>query len=191
MAQSFSTNATRSNARTAGVAAALVAVVMIAQALLKSILGVLGNLAYSSGYEGFPLGNLFSPFYGGLMSFGTSVLPIVVGVFLAFWLLVPLTADLRVPRVALRALIASAIASAVSLVISVFFSLLGAVANDGPMFGNSFPNVEGFGYSIGQSIFGAVQSVLYTFVNVTPLVILAGFLAWFWVSKGRPAASEL
>ena len=192
MAQSIKENATRANARTAGAAAIVVATVMIVQSILQAIIGVFGNLSYgavdgNSGY--FQLQNVFAPVAGIAQSLGTSILPIAIGVFLAFWLVVPLTADLRVIQVVLRSLIASAIASAISLVITIVFSIGGALASSGPFFGNRFPSTDG-SYVL-NSFLGGVQSVFSTFVGVTPLIVLAGFLAWLWISKGRPAASEL
>ena len=190
MAQSIKENATRANARTAGAAALVVAVVMIAQAILQAIIGVFSSLGYGAGGNGAAyLQTAFSPVVGAVQSLGTSILPIAIGVFLAFWLVVPLTADMRVTRVVLRSLIASGIASAVSLVITVIASLGGAFASAGPFFGNAFPGADGS--YLYYSFIGGVQSVFSTFVGVTPLVILAGFLAWFWVSKGRPKASEI
>ena len=192
MAQSIKANATRANARTAGAAAIIVAVVMLAQAVLQAIISVIGNLAYGAGDTSggyFQLQNTFAPIGGVVQSLGTSILPIAIGVFLAFWLIVPLTADLRVTRVVLRSLLASAIASAVSLVITLVFSVFSAVASAGPFFSNSFPIADGS--SVFYSFVGGVQSVFYTFVGVTPLVVLAGFLAWLWVSKGQPKASEI
>ena len=190
MPQSIKENATKSNARTAGVAAAAVAVVMLVQAILQGIIGVFSNLAYGSanpegGY--FQLQNTFAPIVGVAQSFGSSILPIAIGVFLAFWLVVPLTSELRVLAVVVRSLIASAIASAVSLVITIIFAAGGAIASAGPFFGNSFPNTDGS--FIFYSLVGGIQSVFSTFVGVTPLIVLAGFLVWFWVSKPRPAAS--
>ena len=192
MPQSIKENATRANARTAGAAAIIVAAVMIVQAILQAIISVFSNLGYGAanpdgGY--FQLQNTFAPVAGIAQSLGTSILPIAIGVFLAFWLVVPLTADMRVTQVVLRSLLASAIASAVSLVITILFSLGGAFASAGPFFGNRFPSADGS--FVLYSFLGGVQSVFSTFVGVTPLVVLAGFLAWLWISKGRPAASEL
>jgi hypothetical protein len=192
MAQSIKENATRAHARTAGAAAVVVAAVMIIQAVLQAVLGLFGSLAYAAaeGNDGyFRVQDAFAPISNAFVSLGTSVLPITIGVFLAFWLVVPLTADLRVPRVVVRSLVASAIASAVSLVITLVFSVANALMSAGPLFSNSFPRADGS--SLFYSVFGGLQSVLYTFVAVTPLVVLAGFLAWLWVSRGRPAASEL
>ena len=190
MAQSLKENATRANARTAGAATVVVAAVMIVQAILQAIIGVFSNLGYgAAGGNVDYLQNTLAPVVGAAQSFGTSILPIAIGVFLAFWLVVPLTADMRVTRVAVRSLIASAIASAVSLVITVISSIGGAYATSGPFFGNSFPGTDGT-YFV-YSFVGGLQSVFSTFIGVTPLIVLAGFLAWLWVSRGRPAASGI
>lgn len=188
MAQSMRENVSRAHARTAGIAAGVVAAGMIVQSVLQAVISVFGNLTYSvANGEGifrsqFP----FEPIAALFVSFGTSVLPIAAGVFLAFWAVVPLTAQLRIGRVVLRSLVASAIASVVSLVISAVYSVGSSVAT-GPFFANSFPRPDGV--SLFYSLFGAVQSVLYTFVSVTPLVMLAGVLVWLWAAKSRPAAS--
>jgi len=192
MAQSMKENATRANARTAGVAALIVGVVMIVQSILQAAIGVVSTLGYGLGAGGSSVGDLrttFAPVVAGMQSFGTSVLPIAIGVFLAFWLVAPLAADMRVTRVVLRSLVASGVASAVSLAITVVASLGGAFASSGPFFGAAFPAADGSIFYF--SFIGGVQSVFSTFVGVTPLVILAGFLAWFWSSKGRPKASEI
>jgi hypothetical protein len=190
MAQSLKENATKANARSAGAAAVIVAGVMILQAILQAIIGIFSALAFGAADGGdgyFQVQNVFAPVAQAFQSLGTSVLPIAIGVFLAFWLVVPLSSELRVVQVVLRSLLASVIASAVSLVITIVLSFGGAFASSGPFFGNAFPNPDGS--FLLYSVLGGIQSVFYTFVSVTPLVILAGFLAWLWISKGRPAAS--
>ena len=190
MAQSKTENARRANARTAGAAALLVAAVMIGQGIVQAIVGVFGNLAYASDPDGIgfqqPL-DTFGPVSDLAVAFGTSVLPIAIGVFLAFWLLVPLSANLRIAGVLQRALAASAVASAVSLVFSAVFSVGSVLASAGPLFGNAFPRPDGS--LLFDSLFSAVQSVLYTFVAVTPVVLLAGVVVWLWAAKDRPVAS--
>lgn len=178
MAQSLQQRATRANAVPAGVAAGIVGAVMLVQALLRSILSVFSTLAFSGGFGAGDLdaGSVFAPVGGFFVEVGTNVLPVALGVFFAFWLLVPLTADLRVPRVALRSLVAAAVGSAVALVFTAVYSGWGVLFGGGDFFYNSA---------------STVQSALYTFVSIVPLVMLAGFLAWFWVSKGRPRASAL
>jgi hypothetical protein len=175
MAQSLQERATRANARTAGAAAGIVIAVVAVQAILRAIIAVFGAIAYSTTGEGY-LQNVFTPVGGLGIEFGTTVLPVAIGVFLAFWLLVPLTADLRVSGVALRSLAAAGIGAALSLVFTAVYS------GSSLLFGAQ---------SLVSALFGTVQSALYTFVGVTPVVLLAGFLAWLWVSKARPTASAV
>jgi len=188
MQQSIQQNATRANARTAGAAAGIVAAVMVVQTVLGAIVSFFGNLGYGAG-NGDMFGglNAYNPLVGTFQQFTTSVLPIAAGVFLAFWLVVPITADLALARVVVRSLVAAAIASAVSLVISVVFALATAVSTAGPLFGNSFPVPDGG--SLVFSLVGSIQSVAFTFLSTTPLIVLAGVLVWLWVSKRASPAS--
>ena len=176
MAQPIKENATRANAVPAGVAAGIVFAVMVVQAILRSIVGVFSTLTLSGGRGSFYPGDVFAPVGGFFTEFATNILPVTIGVFAAFWLLVPLTSDLRVARVALRSLVAAGVAALLVLVFTSVYSGWGVIFGGGDFF---------------YGVFGTVQSVLYTFIGVTPLVMLAGFLAWFWVSKGGPKASVL
>jgi hypothetical protein len=176
MAQSIKENATRANAVPAGVAAGIVFAVMVVQAILRTVVGVFSAITLSGGRGSFYPGDVFAPVGQLVTEFGTNILPVTIGVFAAFWLIAPLTADLRVARVALRSLVAAGVASLLVLVFTSVYSGWGVIFGGGDFF---------------YGLFGMVQSVLYTFIGVTPLVMLAGFLAWFWVSKGRPRASAL
>jgi hypothetical protein len=193
MPQWIQQNATRANARTAGVAAAIVAVVMLAQSLLQTAFWISSNLAYLA--DDAP-GTLYALSPGGASpvgslvgTFGTSIVPIAVGVFLAFWIVVPIGAEHRVVGVVLRSLAASGVASGVSLVFTLVAAVGGALLPTGPYFGDSF--AQSGGYPGFSAIVAGVQSVLATFVNVTPLVVLAGVLAWFWLARPRTAASGI
>ena len=173
MTLSLQERATRANARTAGAAAAIVVAVIVVQAILRAVIAVFSTIAYSTTEQSY-LQNVFAPVGNLGFEFGTTVLPGAIGVFLAFWLLVPLTADLRVAGVALRSLAAAGVGSGLSLVFTALYS------GTSLLFG---------GQSLANAVFGTVQSALYTFVGVTPVVLLAGFLAWLWISKAQPAAS--
>jgi hypothetical protein len=179
MAQPASQRATRETARTAAAAAGLVIAVLIVQAFVRTIISVFGNAVYS----GFASGSdVFSPLSSFFITFGTTVLPAAIGVFLAFWFIVPLTAELRVVAVVLRSLTASAVAAVVTLVFTSVFAAGGALTSTGAPFGSDFPS----GMDVAYAAFGTVQTVLYTFLSVTPLVMLVGVLVWLRVSKPRP-----
>jgi hypothetical protein len=182
MAQSVNEKATASNARTAAAAAGLVVAVLIAQVFVRSIISMFGNAVYS----GFALGgDPFAPLGSLVVTIGTSVLPVAIGVFLAFWFIVPLTADLRIAPVLLRSLIAAGVAAVVTLVFTSVFAAGGAFTSAGAPFGESFPR----GMDVAYAVFGTVQTVLDTLIGIIPLVLLVGVLVWLWFSKPRAGAS--
>ena len=173
MTQSLQERATRANARTAGAATAIVIVVVAVQAILRAVIAVFSTIAYTATEQSY-LRDVFTPVGSLGVEFATSVLPVAIGVFLTFWLLLPLAADLRIAGVAVRSLAAAGVGAALALVFTALYS------GSSLLFGAQ---------SLGYALFGTVQSALYTFVAVTPVVLLAGFLAWLWISKDRPAAS--
>jgi hypothetical protein len=166
-------NTTRANARTAGAAAAIVAAVLIAQSILRAIVGVISNLANGS-ITGYNLQYSLNPLGEGVITFATSVVPSALGVFLAFWVLVPLTADLRIGRVVLRSLVAAAVAAVLTCLFTGVYAFGDAVLRGGDFF---------------YAVFGTVQTTFYAFISVTPLVLLVGVLVWLWLSKPAPSAS--
>jgi hypothetical protein len=159
------------------VAAGLVLAVTVAQQILSSIVNGVSNLAYAAfnGYGGF---NPFVDFFGALF---VTVLPFAVGVFLAFWVLVPLTAELAWTTVLVRAVVAAAIGAALALVATVVFGFFSALASAGPMFGGSFPSVE-LGNGFSGFVYG-FQSAVSSFISLAPLVALAAVLTWLWLGK--------
>ncbi|GAB2448680.1 hypothetical protein HD599_001845 [Conyzicola lurida] len=166
-------NTTRANARTAGAAAAIVAAVLVAQSVLRAIVGAISNLA-AGGIAGNVQYSL-NPLGEGVISFATSVVPSALGVFLAFWVLVPLTADLRIGRVVLRSLVAAAAAAVLTCLFTGVYAFGDAILRGGDFF---------------YAVFGTVQTTFYAFISVTPLVLLVGVLVWLWLSKPAPAAAE-
>jgi hypothetical protein len=122
-----------------------------------------------------------------VLGFGTSVLPVALGVFLAFWLLVPLSAELRVLQVVVRSLIASAVAAALSLVFASIFAAGGGYGSSRGLFAGSFPFPNAV--DLAYAVFGTVQTVFSSFLYQTPLILLVGVLVWLWAAKPRPDAS--
>jgi hypothetical protein len=176
-------NATRSTARTAAVAACLVLAVQVVQAVLGILFSVLGGIIYF-GSGDVPVSALNMSMIGLAMS----GLPFAVGVFLAFWCVVPLTGSSSLPQTLLRSFVAEVIATIVSFVVTSISALGGVFTSDGrPLFGNSFP--FGDAADVGFAVYGTLQTTLYSFVSLTPLVMLAGLLAWFWTARPSPAAS--
>jgi hypothetical protein len=195
MARSMSHNATRATARVAGVAALLVAGVMLVQAIMQSMIDSFGLLAFAASpvAVGYPLGaGVVESLASTAAALALSIVPVALGVFLAFWLLVPVTAELRVVRVVLRSVAAAGIATAVVLAVGAVSAIGGVLASAGPLFGNAFPRPDGT--ILVHSFASLVQSALFTFVAVTPVVVLAGVVVWLWIAKtapGRPAPGEV
>jgi hypothetical protein len=195
MARTMSTTATRATARSAGVAALLVAGVMLVQTVMHSAIDAFGLLAYAAspvaaGYRlrADDVASLASTATGA----GFSIVPLALGVFLAFWLVVPVTAELSVTRVVLHSLAAAGIAAAVALAVGVLSAVGRILESAGPLFGNTFPRPDGS--ILGPSLREVVQSALFTCVAVTPVVILAGLVVWLWIARtapGGPAAGEV
>ena len=190
MARSMSHKATRATARVAGVAALLVAGVTLVQAMMQSVIDAFGLLAYSASPAavGYPPGDVSGSLLSTAAILGVSIVPVALGVFLAFWLVVPLTAGLPVVRVLLRSLAAAGIASVVALVLGTLGAVARVVSSSGPVFGNAFPRPDGS--ILGRSLFEVVQSVLFTFIAVTPVVVLAGMVVWLWISRTAPDRPE-
>jgi hypothetical protein len=186
VAQTIRDRATRANARTAGIAAALVAAVLVVQTVVGTVVYAFGDLVYSGLGQA---SDVAGPLGGMVTSFGTTVLPVTLGVFLAFWCIVPLTAELRLMQVVLRSLIASAVVALVSLVFSSVFAAGGGYGfrSSTGLFGGSFPFPSAM--DVAYAVFGTVQSVVSGFLYQTPLVMLVGVLVWLWGARPRQDAS--
>jgi len=188
MTQPLSERMTRERATPAFHAAGGVAVVLLAQLLLTTLLSVVSYLGYGS--AGSPTGTwdlptLFSPFLGFWSGLLGEIVPFGVGVFLALWLIVPLSAAQGVVRVAIRSIAASAIGAGVSFLALAVYGAGAALASVGPWFGDSMPRFDG--YSVLFAITSALQSAAVQFIQNTPLVVLAGILVIYLATLGRGA----
>ena len=189
MTQSLNDRMTRDRARPALRVGGGVAAVLFAQLLLTTALSVVSYLGY--GGLGSPTGawdlpTLFSPFLGFWNGLLGQIVPFGVGVFLAVWLIVPLSASLGVVRVAIRSIAASAIGALVSFLVLAVFGAGTALASVGPWFGGSMPRFDG--YSLVFAATSALQTAAVQFVQNTPLVVLAGILVIYLATLGRGEA---
>jgi hypothetical protein len=177
MTHSLSERMTRERARPAARASGGVAVVLILQLLISTVLSVISYIGY--GAVGSPSGlwdtqTLFSPFLGFWYSLAGQIVPFAIGVFLAFWLVVPLAASQGVVRVVVRSVAASAIGALVSFLALAVYGVGTALASVGPWFGGSMPRFDGYPVVLAAS--NALQNAALQFVQNTPLVVLAGIL---------------
>jgi hypothetical protein len=188
--QNIRERATRQGALVAALGAGGIAVVMIAQQMVQTVTSAVGGLAYgsltSTYYGPNGIADVFVPFFGSL---GLTVIPVAIGTFLSFWLVAPVVAELRLATVLLRSVIAAAIAGLAVLVATLLWSVAFAIATAGPLTGNSFPrlNVD----ASGLSFIGNLQTAVWTFGSLTPLVVLAGVLVWLRVSRHRADSSSV
>ena len=189
MTQPLSERMTRERARPALRASGGVALVLFAQLLLSTIVSVISYLGY--GAVGSPTGlwdaqTLFSPFLGFWYSLLGQVLPFGVGVFLALWLVVPLSAARGVASVAVRSVAASAIGALVSFLVLAVYGVATALASVGPWFGGSMPRLDG--YSLLFALTSALEGAVTQFVQNTPVVVLVGILVIYLATLGRGEA---
>ncbi|MCU1414391.1 MAG: hypothetical protein JWN80_1731 [Microbacteriaceae bacterium] len=123
-----------------------------------------------------------TPLFGQTLSFSDTLgsptvlysILFALGVFLALWLIVPVSAEFRLTRVVLRGLGISALATALLFVIAALISLFQAFV--GPL-----GSMTGFdGRVAADGVGGALLTAATSFAFGAPLVILAVVLLWIW-----------
>jgi ABC-type phosphate transport system permease subunit len=114
-----------------------------------------------------------------------TVLPLVVGFFLSIWLLAPIASELRLFHVIMRSVLATGVGMTLSFIATAIVSSLRALSFDGGLFGASFPTpfIEG---GVAAVLAQSLASSLSGLVAVLPLGILAGVLAWVWLTAHPP-----
>jgi hypothetical protein len=146
------------------------------QSFLSSVVNYFGSLGYigidrarpenSGPYD---VGTIyqFAPSLDELLHY---LIPFALGVFVALWLLAPISDELTlrfvITRAGLAALTGSLLVIAVNLVLGLVWSLSSA----------------GFDSTVFlQSLVEAMTTGLSTFIFQTPLVMFAGVLLWLWL----------
>ncbi len=154
------------------ITAALVAGLILVQAVVSSLAAWIGGAFYQRVSFGAVAFDDFSPWQPYLLdSFVKVTLPFAVGVFLSLWLIAPLAGELRVRFVITRGLLASAAGSVLVLVVNVVVE---------------FVTMLGFGFDIrGLAHTGitAIGTAVNVFVYTTPIVVLAAVLLWLWLRE--------
>ena len=126
---------------------------------------------------------------GGLMF--SQYLPFSVGVFVSLWLIAPIApiaAEASLAKTLKRSVLAAGIGAAVVVIVRTVIGSAGAFSGVGSFFANSFPTlpIDSIAWAFGHGI----QAGLASFVQVLPLVILVGVLAWMWLAK-HPSRHEV
>lgn len=109
--------------------------------------------------------------------------PIAIGVFLCFWQVAPIAANLRLAHVVTRALLAASTGAVLLFVLGLAFSfvlwLMGlAGAFDGGGLTSVTPYIE--------SPLVLLLRTLVVLVGVVPLVVLGAVLLWGWLQRHPP-----
>ena len=167
------------------VAALGLAGLLMAQRLLSGLIGWLEitGLIAMQGNEGSPetglVGLTVGAFEPGLSDLLFFVLPFALGVFIALWLLAPVSHELELRFVLTRAGLAAAAGSLVFLVVGLARALLGWLGVDEGVF-QSF-GLTGDTPALVQGVFRALAGAVQTFISVTPAVMLVVVLLWLWL----------
>ena len=98
------------------------------------------------------------------------LIPFALGVFVALWILAPISDELTVRFVLTRAGLASLAGSLLVIVVDLILGLVWAFSPTG------FDSTEFL-----QSVVEALSTGLHVFIFTTPLVMFAGLMLWLWL----------
>ncbi len=164
--------------RRAGVLAAGLLAVMLAQDLVLTVISLIGSVSYAGQgltYVGTIVGQSASD------AILTDV-PFAGGVFLCLWQLAPVDAFLRLPRVVTRSLLAAGAGALAAFGIGALVNIARVLAG-----GIEFAYTRGLGGGpsgdVVGAVFIAVQSTADAFVSIAPVVVLGGVLLWLWTRR--------
>ena len=169
-------------ARSAAIAGAVAAFVMLE--------GALDSWSTSTVYIGFADGALrLLTSLPGLVLAGPvgHTVPVFLGLFLSLWLLLPVTAELRLPQVLGRSCVAAAVAVAGLLVVGVFASGFGPFGwfADYPL--EIVATREQFENSL-LNPWHRLYETVSRLLDVLPPAVLGGVLLWAWERRGSASA---
>lgn len=116
------------------------------------------------------------------------VLPLTLGVFLALWVIAPISDELTLRFVLTRAGLASAAGALLVIVFQTFQGLFASVGArwEGNGISSSWPPPPGSSVNFevfGQNTLDALASGVGAFIFETPKVMLAGVLLWLWLRE--------
>jgi hypothetical protein len=167
----------RQHARTAAIAAAGVAAVLLVQDLIGIVSTVMVGYSQAENNSGTYLGYLWQSIGFGLLL----LLAFAGGVFLSLWLVAQVSRSLTVMQVVLRGMLAAVVGAAAVLALSFVLEMIGPMSGAGTLFGNSFPWPDLS--STAQAFSVAVQRAVHFVVQQAPVVVLVAVLLWIWLGK--------
>ena len=178
----------RHGAAVSAVTAGAVALAIAVQRLLTTLITFVVALPQFQQGALYDIQPVFTMTLGALLLPG---LPFAVGFFLSLWLVAPIAAELRLPHVMTRAILATGIGATVLFIVLAVVGLVMAFApGAGSFAGNSFPFPE---FSSDRAVFAlssALRDALTGLVTLLPLGVLAGILLWHW-RKDHPPKQPL
>lgn len=162
------------------------ALLLAAQRLLVSLFGwfeASGVVAIQGPNENAAASGLYElnaapPFDPDLLGLLYFAFPLALGVFLALWLLAPISHELTVRFVLTRAALAAACAGLVHLVFGIAIALLAWFGADVNAFA---PFAAWDGAMLLQNVFRSLMGAIQTLIWITPLVMFACVLLWLWL----------
>jgi hypothetical protein len=147
------------------------------QKFLASLVNYLGSLGYFRVDQGRADSLSLSEIYGTVYQFAPSLddllyylIPFALGVFVALWLLAPISDELTTRFVITRAGLASLTASIFVILVNLVLGLVQSLSAAG--FDATF---------FLQSVVTTLMTGLSTLIFQTPLVMFAGLLLWLWL----------
>ncbi len=110
-------------------------------------------------------------------------MPISIGVFLCFWQIAPIAANLRLAHVVTRALLAATAGTVLLFVFGlVYLFVLWLLATAGAFDGGGLFEVT----PVGPSVLGVLFRSLGVLIGVIPVVVLGAVLLWGWLQRHPP-----
>jgi hypothetical protein len=152
---------------------------MLALGILSMLFGFVTSLIYSISNYG-SLSDILGYVDPRLVvgSFFTTQLAMGVGVFVAFWLLVPIEVSTTLAQILMRSLLAAILGAGVVLV----FTSVASIPQSYGWFGYSIPDAFwGFTRGIVLGFNGAGQAL----ATAIPLAIIAGYGIRLWHARAR------
>lgn len=181
---------TKRRALPAVVTALALAVLLYVQQVLSALLGWLGLVGiFALHSEASPSEGLVPtdiPLTLDLLALFYYVVPMALGVFLALRLLVPISRELTLRVVLIRAGIASVAAAVMYLLAGSLLALLaGFYTSIGPM---PYYGIWSRA-TLVQNLFASVTGAIQVWIHIVPLVMFAGVLLWLWLRDPKREAA--
>ena len=122
---------------------------------------------------------------------GTFIVPIVLGLFLAWSFVVRITGAEGLRAAITRSVLAAVLASVFYLAVRMTVDVLVATSLDRSIFANSFPQLSYGGAGIPVLLTWSLQSTITVIIDIIPLAVLGGILLWHWLRRDAPTRESV